>query len=168
MTGTADRLVIATDGSCLGNPGPGGWSWAVSPEQWRAGGVPNTTNNIMELYAVGSALRDTPVDQPLLIEIDSQYVLKACTVWLPGWKRNGWRTADRKPVKNQQVIMRIDARLQGRDVQWRHVKGHAGHALNEVVDLRARAAATAVQRGVPVDEGPGLSVIGGGLVRGTP
>ncbi|MCW2595643.1 MAG: ribonuclease [Pseudonocardiales bacterium] len=152
-----DRLVIAADGSCLVNPdGPGGWAWAVSPEHWRAGGHPSTTNNKMELRAVFEALCATPVDRPLLIETDSLYVIKALTVWLDKWQRNGWQNSKREPVKNRAAIVAIDQLLLGRDVTWRHVKGHAGHVLNEVCDLRAGLAAAATRGGTPVEIGPGL------------
>jgi ribonuclease HI len=157
-----DRLVIATDGSCLANPdGPGGWAWAVSPTSWAAGGHPSTTNNKMELRAIYEALAATPASQPLLIESDSQYAIKALTVWLAGWKRNGWRNAARKPVANRAAIEAIDAALQGRDVQWRYVRGHNGHLLNEICDLRAGEAAAAIREGRPVSEGPGLVRSGG-------
>ena len=152
-----ERLTIATDGSCRGTPGPGGWSWAVSAEQWRAGGKAETTNNVMELYAVGFALSDTSPAQPLLIEIDSMYVLNACTGWLIKWKANGWRRADKQPVANVPIIARIDQLLQGRDVQWRHVRGHSGHELNEIVDTHAKAASAAIRDGLVVDTGPGMT-----------
>ncbi len=151
------RLVIATDGSCLVNPdGPGGWAWAISPSIWRAGGHPSTTNNKMELRAIYEALLATPPTRPLLIETDSRYAISALTVYLPRWRANGWRTAAKEPVKNQRAIEAIDGALKGRDVQWRHVKGHAGHLLNEVCDLRCGEAARAVQEGRPVNAGPGL------------
>lgn len=153
-------LVVATDGSCLVNPdGPGGWAWATSVDNWRAGGHPATTNNKMELRAVFEALSATPLDRPLLIETDSVYVIKAVTVWLDGWKRNGWRTSARQPVKNREAILAVEQLLFGRDVAWRHVKGHAGHVLNEVCDLRAGAAAAAIRDGRSVDVGPGLPVL---------
>lgn len=152
-----ELLVVATDGSCLVNPdGPGGWAWATSPQQWRAGGHPATTNNKMELRAVFEALSATPAGGPLLIETDSVYVINALTVWLAGWMRNGWRTAAKQPVKNKDAILAVERLLRGRDVRWRHVKGHAGHLLNEVCDLRAGAAAAATRDGVPVEVGPGL------------
>jgi ribonuclease HI len=154
----ADRLTVAADGSCLGNPGPGGWACATSPQTWRAGGHPGTTNNLMELRAVFEALSAIPAERPLLIETDSQYVIRAFTQWLEGWKRNGWRTSAKKPVANQSAILEVDRLLQGRDVKWQYVKGHAGHVLNEVCDVRARDAATAVRDGKSVDPGPGLGV----------
>jgi ribonuclease HI len=153
----ADRLVIATDGSCLRNPGgAGGWAWATSAQSWGAGGHPATTNNLMELRAVYEALAATPRDQPLLIESDSLYVIRSVSEWMTGWKRNGWLTKANKPVANQPAIQQIDQQLQGRDIEWRHVKGHAGHVLNEVCDLRAGAAARAIQAGSAIDTGPGL------------
>jgi len=152
-----DRLVIATDGSCLVNPdGPGGWAWAVAPDQWRAGGHPGTTNNKMELRAVYEALLATPSHRPLLIETDSVYVINSLTKWIVGWKRNGWTNSKREPVANRPAIEAIDAALRGRDVEWRHVKGHAGHVLNEVCDLRAGQAAAATRDGTAVDAGPGM------------
>lgn len=96
-------------------------------------------------------------DRSVTIETDSLYVIKTFTLWLEGWKRNGWQTAARKPVANKAAIMQIEDVLLGRDVEWRHVKGHAGHVLNEVCDLRAGAAAAAVRAGQPVETGPGLS-----------
>lgn len=151
------RLVIATDGSCLSNPGgAGGWAWATSPTSWQAGAHPSTTNNLMEMRAVYEALLATPPDLPLLIETDSQYTIKSLTEWLPGWKRNGWLNSAKKPVANKSAIMEIDRLRQGRDVVFQHVKGHAGHVLNEVCDLRAGAAAAAIRDGLPVECGPGL------------
>jgi ribonuclease HI len=153
------RLVVASDGSCLVNPGgPGGWACATSPEHWLAGGHPATTNNLMELRGVFELLAAVPADVPLRIETDSLYVIKSFTLWLAGWKRNGWLTAAKKPVANQSAIVQIDRLLTGRDVRWQHVKGHNGHVLNEVCDLRAGAAAAATQRGEPVATGPGLAL----------
>ena len=154
----ADRLVIATDGSCLRNPGgAGGWAWATSDDSWGAGAHPATTNNLMELKAVYEALAVTPPDRPLRIESDSLYVIRSVTEWMPGWKRNGWLTSAKKPVANQSALLEIDRILAGRDVQWQYVRGHNGHLLNELCDLRAGAAAAAVRDGLPVDAGPGLS-----------
>ncbi|MEO8887808.1 MAG: ribonuclease H [Jatrophihabitantaceae bacterium] len=152
------RLVVASDGSCLVNPGgPGGWACATSPDHWLAGGHRATTNNLMELRAVFEALAAIPRELPLTIETDSLYVIKTFTLWLEGWKRNGWLTSAKKPVANQTAILEIERLLPGRDVRWRHVKGHAGHVLNEVCDLRAGDAAAAVRGGQPVAVGPGLS-----------
>lgn len=140
------RLIIATDGSCLGNPGPGGWAWASEDGRSASGGHAGTTNNLMELRAVYEALRAHDAMTPLLIQADSMYVLNVFTEWLPGWIARGWRTAAKKPVQNRQAIEMIASELETRDVEWEHVKGHAGHALNERVDALARGEATAVQR----------------------
>jgi len=148
-----DAVVIACDGSCLGNPGPGGWSWAVSDLCWAAGGQARTTNNLMELRAAYEALSATPSDRPLVIETDSEYVINVFSLWLPGWKLRGWLTAARKPVMNRPAIEKVESRLHGREVTWRHVKGHAGHKLNEIVDQHAREAATATRDGLRVDSG---------------
>lgn len=139
------------------NPdGPGGWAWAVSPEHWQAGGHRSTTNNKMELRAVFEALSATPVDRPIVIETDSMYVINCLTKWLPNWRRNGWRNSKKEPVANRAAIEAICDVLVGREVRWQHVKGHSGHVLNEVCDLRAGEAAAATRDGSPVDAGPGL------------
>lgn len=148
-----EPLTIATDGSCLGNPGPGGWSWAVSDSCWSAGGHPSTTNNLMELRAVYEALAATPPRRPLIIETDSEYVINVFTKWLEGWRANNWRTSGRRPVANQAAILEIDRRLAGRSIAWQHVYGHSGHHLNEIVDYRARTAAVAVREGRRIETG---------------
>lgn len=150
---SVESLVVATDGSCLSNPGPGGWAWAVSAECWAAGAHPRSTNNLMELRAVYEALQAVPPSIALTLETDSMYVINVFTEWLASWRVNGWRTAGRKPVANRVAIEAIAAALEGRDVTWRHVKGHAGHYLNEIVDQRARAAAGAIRDGAPVQTG---------------
>lgn len=146
-------LTIATDGSCLGNPGPGGWAWATSEGCWAAGGHPTTTNNLMELRAVYEALAITPPDQTLILETDSEYVINIFTHWLKQWRRDGWRTSSRRTVANQSAIELIDELLTGRDITWQHVYGHTGHHLNEIADSRARAAALAVSLGHQVQRG---------------
>lgn len=152
-------LTAAADGSALGNPGPAGWAWYVDDDQWRAGGWPRATNNQGELMAVLDLLLATEdrADEPLRILCDSQYVINSVTQWMAGWKRRGWRKADGKPVLNRELLERLDAAMAGRDVQFEWVKGHAGHALNEAADLRARATATAFQAGREPDRGPGLA-----------
>lgn len=150
-----DRLTIATDGSCLGNPGPGGWAWAIDEQHWDAGAASHTTNNLMELRALYEALRATDPAQPLHIQADSQYVINAFTKWIGGWKRAGWMTSAKKPVANRQNIEMIADLLAGRDVTWEYVRGHNGHPLNEFVDVKARNAATAIQSGRPIPSGPG-------------
>ena len=147
------RTSVATDGSCIGNPGPGGWAWATEDGRSSAGGHPSTTNNLMELRAVFEALGAFPPHEPLLIQADSQYVIKIFTEWIESWRRRGWLTADRKPVQNQDAIEQIAARLSGRDVLWEHVRGHAGHVLNERVDKLARGAAMAIKSGVGASSG---------------
>ncbi len=154
-----DRVIIAAaDGSSLSNPGPAGWAWFIDGDRWAAGGWKHGTNNMGELMAVLDLLRQTrDADDDLLVMCDSQYVINALTKWLPGWKRKGWRKADGKPVLNVELLQDLDRELQGRRVTFEWVKGHAGHDLNEAADARARAAATAFQKGLPVDEGPGFS-----------
>lgn len=150
-------IVAAADGSSLDNPGPAGWAWYVDDHRWAAGGWPRGTNNMGELMAVLDLLRSTAdLDEPLTILCDSQYAINCCTKWLPGWKRKGWRKADGKPVLNRDLLEQIDGQLRGRKVSFEWVKGHAGHALNEAADTRARAAATAFRDGTPVDRGPGM------------
>ena len=151
------RTVIATDGSCLNNPGPGGWAWAISPTEWAAGATGRSTNNAMELHAVYEALRASPESERILIRSDSLYVINACTKWIIGWRRANWVKKDGSPIMNLDSIRAIAELLEGRDVQWQHVRGHSGDLLNEFVDGKARAAAETARRGRPVDAGPGRS-----------
>lgn len=152
-------ITAAADGSALGNPGPAGWAWYIDDSQWRAGGWPRATNNQGELMAVIDLLHATAhlADEPLTVVCDSQYVINSVTQWMPGWKRRGWRKADGKPVLNRELLESLDVAMQGRKVKFEWVKGHAGHPLNEAADDRARAAATAYQRGLRHDAGPGLA-----------
>lgn len=151
-------ITAAADGSALGNPGPAGWAWYIDDRQWRAGGWPRATNNQGELMAVIDLLDATAhrASEPLVVLCDSQYVINSVTQWMPGWKRRGWRKADGKPVLNRELLERLDEALQGRQVRFEWIKGHAGHPLNEAADDRARAAATAFQRGEQPPVGPGL------------
>jgi ribonuclease HI len=129
-----------TDGACAGNPGPGGWGVLIVDKDGdteRSGGEDATTNNRMELTAAIEALRAT--NGPLRLYTDSQYVKNGITAWIKSWKRNGWKTADRKPVKNQDLWIALDREVEGRAVEWRWVKGHNGHAENERADALARA-----------------------------
>lgn len=153
------QLTVAADGSALGNPGPAGWAWFVDKNNWAAGGWPNATNNRGELMAVINLLEATANVPELEIHFlcDSQYVINSVTKWMPGWKRRGWRKADGKPVLNDDLMKRLDALLTGRKVSFEWVKGHAGHAMNEIADDLARAAATAFQSGRSPQTGPGLS-----------
>ncbi len=138
---TRPALVAATDGSCLGNPGPGGWAWVTVDGRSASAAARHTTNNRMELRAVLELLRATDPGEVLLIQTDSVYVMNIFTKWLEGWKRRGMRTASRKPVENADLIQAIDGELQGRTVRWEKVPGHAGHELNEQADQLARKAA---------------------------
>lgn len=151
-------ITAAADGSSLSNPGPTGWAWYIDDDRWAAGGWSHGTNNMGELMAVLDLLRQTAsaAGDDLLVLCDSQYVINSITRWSPGWKRRGWRKADGKPVLNIELLQEIDRAITGRRVRFEWVKGHAGHELNEAADLRARAAATAFQRGLPVDTGPGF------------
>ena len=137
---------IYTDGACKGNPGPGGWgallSWA-GHERELFGGEAATTNNRMELMAVIRALEALKRSMRAVVHTDSQYVHRGITEWLPGWKARGWKTADRKPVKNADLWRELDALVAQHSVEWRWVKGHAGHPGNERADALAN-------RGVPV------------------
>ncbi|MCS6711421.1 ribonuclease HI family protein [Brachybacterium sp. EF45031] len=150
-------ITAAADGSALGNPGPAGWAWYIDDDTWRAGGWPHGTNNMGELKAVLDLLEATAVDadQHLRILCDSQYVINSVTRWMPGWKRKGWRKKDGKPVLNVDLLKAIDAALAGRSVEFEWVRGHAGHRMNEAADERARAVATAYQKGTAPQVGPG-------------
>ena len=153
-------ITAAADGSALGNPGPMGWAWYIDDDRWAAGGSPHGTNNQGELQAVLELLRATAgSDASLLVECDSRYVIDSVTKWMPGWKRKGWRKSDGKPVLNRELLQAIDDELQGRDVTFFWVKGHAGHPRNEAADERANGAAQAFRRGVEPQRGPGF---GGG------
>ncbi len=150
-------ITASSDGSSLSNPGPSGWAWYVDEDRWAAGGWRRGTNNMGELMSVLDLLRQTRgVAEELRVLCDSQYAIRCCTEWLPGWKRRGWRKSDGNPVLNQDLLKELDRELQGRDVRFEWVKGHAGHPLNEKADALARAAAAAYQRGVVPDEGPGF------------
>lgn len=136
------EVVIYTDGACKGNPGPGGWGALLQSgghEREIFGGEPHTTNNRMELTAVIRALQALTASCPVAIHTDSQYVKNGIETWIHGWRRNGWKTADRKPVKNADLWRELAALAAGHAVTWHWVRGHAGHAENERVDALARA-----------------------------
>ncbi len=133
----SDRVEIFTDGACKGNPGPGGWGAVLrykGKERHLHGGEADTTNNRMELQAVISALEALTRRASVRITTDSQYVKKGITEWIVNWKRNGWKTAARKPVKNADLWQRLDGLVQAHDVVWAWVKGHSGHPENELAD----------------------------------
>jgi ribonuclease HI len=151
-------IIAAADGSALGNPGPAGWAWYVDDACWAAGGWKHATNNQGELKAVLELFRATAhLDDDLLVQCDSQYVINSVTKWMPGWKRKGWRKADGKPVMNVELLQELDDALAGRRYRFEWVKGHVGHELNEAADVRARAVAEAYQRGLEIPAGPGWS-----------
>ena len=134
------HVIIHTDGACKGNPGPGGWGailQAGGKTKEMSGGEKLTTNNRMELMGAIMALE--ALTRPCKVELhtDSKYVLDGITKWIPGWKARGWLTADRKPVKNDDLWKRLDAARTKHEVKWHWVKGHAGHELNERADQLA-------------------------------
>ena len=137
---TEENICIFTDGGCRGNPGPGGWgallqSGTTKKELW--GGEPATTNNRMELTAVIRALEALKRPVSVKVHTDSQYVQKGISEWIHNWKRNGWRTADKKPVKNADLWQMLDKLAVQHQIKWVWVKGHAGHPGNERADLLA-------------------------------
>ena len=144
------EIEIWTDGACKGNPGPGGWgAWLKSGPHERElwGGEPLTTNNRMELIAVIEALSALKQPSRVTLHTDSAYVKNGITTWIHGWKAKGWMTADRKPVKNQDLWQRLDALRGQHKVDWRWVKGHAGDPGNERADALAnRGVASAGSR----------------------
>jgi ribonuclease HI len=136
------KITIHTDGGCDGNPGPGGWAAVLQYEQHRrelAGGEPATTNNRMELQAAISAL--AALKEPCQVNLftDSEYLRHGITRWVARWKANGWRTVDRKPVKNEDLWRRLHELASLHQIQWHWLKGHAGHPLNERCDQLAAA-----------------------------
>ncbi|MFE4579629.1 ribonuclease H family protein [Streptomyces chartreusis] len=144
-----ERVVAACDGASKGNPGPAGWAWVVAdesetPARWEAGPLGKATNNVAELTALERLLTAIDPGVPLEIRMDSQYAMKAVTTWLPGWKRNGWKTSAGKPVANQDLVVRIDELLDGRKVEFRYVPAHQvdGDPLNDFADRAASQAAT--------------------------
>jgi len=137
----SDKVVIFTDGACSGNPGPGGYGAILIAGGRRReikGGEPHTTNNRMELMAAIAALEALKRACTVELHTDSQYLRLGITQWLANWKRSGWRTAAKQPVKNDDLWRRLDVAAQRHDVDWRWVKGHAGHDENERADELAR------------------------------
>ena len=158
-------ITAAADGSSLGNPGPAGWAWYVDEDTWDAGGWPQGTNNLGELTAILRLLEATAeTGEELHILADSQYAINVVSKWRLGWKKRGWTKADKKPIKNLELIQEIDRAMEGRRVTFEWVKGHAGHRMNERADDLASACAEAYQAGRTPEPGPGF---GGGASRGT-
>ena len=136
-------VTVFTDGACSGNPGPGGWGAILrfgDHEKEISGGEAHTTNNRMELMAAISALEALKRPCNVVLHTDSQYVQQGISSWIKQWKKNGWRTADKKPVKNTDLWQRLDTAIERHKVDWRWVKGHDGHEMNERADELARSA----------------------------
>jgi ribonuclease HI len=140
----AGRIVeIFTDGACSGNPGPGGWGAILrygATEKEMNGGEPQTTNNRMELMAAIMAIEAVKRPCEIHLHTDSEYLRQGITTWIHSWKARGWRTTDKKPVKNVDLWQRLEAAIETHDVHWHWVKGHSGHAENERADELARLA----------------------------
>lgn len=140
-----EPVIVFTDGACSGNPGPGGWAWAVAPDgaPWGSGGARHTTNQRMEVQAVLEALRTLPAEHPVIITSDSTYVVNCFRDrWWEGWMRRGWKNASKQPVANQDLWRPlVELVLQRGNVSFRWVKGHSGNAMNDLVDRLAVAAA---------------------------
>lgn len=150
--GMSDLIIAACDGAAKKNPGPAAWAWVVAdaderPQRWEAGPLGVATNNVAELTALAEVLESTDPAVPLEVRMDSQYAMNAVTKWIASWKRNGWLTAAKKPVANKDLVVRIDALLQGRAVTFRHVAAHQvdGDHLNAIADVAASDAATSQQ-----------------------
>lgn len=147
--GMSDLIIAACDGAAKKNPGPAAWAWVVAdaderPQRWEAGPLGHATNNVAELTALAELLESTDPAVPLEVRMDSQYAMNAVSKWIASWKRNGWMTAAKKPVANKDLVVRIDALLQGRPVTFRHVAAHQvdGDHLNAIADVAASDAAT--------------------------
>ncbi|GAB2881892.1 ribonuclease HI [Uliginosibacterium flavum] len=144
-----DQIEIFTDGACSGNPGPGGWgailrAGTVEKELW--GGEPTTTNNRMEMMAVIRALAS--LKRPVMAKVytDSQYVQKGISEWIHGWKKRGWKTASKEPVKNEDLWRQLDAEAEKHKIEWLWVRGHSGHVENERCDVLARQGVDAARK----------------------
>ena len=150
MTATKTEVAVEvfTDGACLGNPGPGGWAALLrfgSREKELSGGETATSNNRMELMAAIAGIEALKRACEVVVTTDSEYVRRGVEEWLPRWQANGWRTSDRKPVKNRDLWERLAAAIAGHRVRWHWVRGHTGHAENERVDRLARDLAQAMK-----------------------
>ena len=144
------RVTVFTDGACSGNPGPGGWGAILIFGEHRkeiSGGEADTTNNRMELSAAIGALEALKRPSIVALTTDSNYLKDGITKWIHGWKRNGWKTADKKPVKNEDLWKRLELALKSHTIEWHWVKGHAGHPENERADELARMAIAEIRKG---------------------
>lgn len=143
MPNSSNHVELYTDGACSGNPGPGGWGALLrykTTEKELSGAESDTTNNRMELMAAIEGLKAIKRSCSVTLYTDSKYVLQGVTEWMDGWKARDWKTADKKPVKNQDLWMLLDEQVQRHTITWEWVKGHAGHIENERVDELARLA----------------------------
>jgi len=146
-----ELVEIFSDGACRGNPGPGGWGALLryqGKEKSLSGAEPDTTNNRMELMAAIRALEALKRPCKVRLTTDSQYVRRGITEWLPGWKRRGWRTASKQPVRNVDLWQRLEAAAEKHEVEWHWVRGHSGHRENEIADQLANQAIDAMQAAV--------------------
>lgn len=146
-----ELVEIFSDGACRGNPGPGGWGALLryqGKEKSLSGAEPDTTNNRMELMAAICALEALKRPCKVRLTTDSQYVRRGITEWLPGWKRRGWRTASKQPVRNVDLWQRLEAAAEKHEVEWHWVRGHSGHRENEIADQLANQAIDAMQAAV--------------------
>lgn len=139
----SNRVEIFTDGACRGNPGPGGWGVLLrfkDTEKTMKGSEKQTTNNRMELQAAISALESLSRPCKIILTTDSRYVMDGVQQWLPNWKKRGWKTASKQPVKNEDLWRQLDDLTANHEIEWQWVKGHSGHAENELVDQLANEA----------------------------
>lgn len=147
-----DQVEVVTDGACIGNPGPGGWG-ALLRHKGRvkhlSGGERHTTNNRMELMAAIRGLDSLKRGCRVVLTTDSRYVMQGITEWLPRWRLKGWKTAAGKPVLNQDLWLQLEQAVARHEVEWRWVRGHAGHGDNEIADRLARSAAEEIAREQP-------------------
>ncbi len=144
------HVIIHTDGACSGNPGPGGWGAILESGPHRkelSGGEPASTNNRMELMAAIAALEALKAPSRVDLWTDSNYLRDGIMKWIHGWRRNGWKTADKKPVKNVELWQRLDEAVKRHTIEWHWLKGHAGHVENERADELARMAIKAIREG---------------------
>ncbi len=152
-TSSGDVVQISTDGACLGNPGPGGWGAVLryrGHEKRISGADADTTNNRMELTGAIEGLAALTKPSKVILYTDSSYVRNGIMKWVAGWQRNGWKTADKKPVKNVELWQRLVEEEKRHDVTWKWVKGHAGDHYNEIADELATSAARALRDGAEV------------------